>query len=369
VRDDLAQTDFQTRTPLWPDDAMPQDIANDWSAARIAFAADKTGHDWRFWIACYDRILTGKNIHADLLAPILSNLTKEDWLGDPALVTPLFDDVLAVYTLEDFTAQNPYGHRAKINRETDKLLLVPVEVIDLGEVIKKARRFLREFNVRCKKEGGHNQMGAVVKAVISPEIEALKRKLKQHEADPQALHDEIVRSTRHINRLIREKGHDGFSAAESLTEDFGSLASDICLLSEPVRRSVDRKLTMQIERTSTAELAMAALSCHGLEGDGEGQMRVFAALAKKVLLDPNSDIEERKMAWQFAVDVSTRAALEVNQLNAIDPANKTSIGKTVKNVADIAGAADKIGDVAQEALQEGYLGLSYLSQYIPGLGG
>jgi hypothetical protein len=46
-------------------------------------------------------VLAGKDIHATLLAPILSKLIKKYCLGDPAKVNPLFDDVLAVYEAED----------------------------------------------------------------------------------------------------------------------------------------------------------------------------------------------------------------------------------------------------------------------------
>lgn len=99
LRADLTQTVLLAPNPLWPDKDMPQQIADDWAAACIAFDADK--NDWRFWITFYNRLLDGKDIHADLLAPTLSNLTEEDWIGDPALVTPLFDDVLAVYEAED----------------------------------------------------------------------------------------------------------------------------------------------------------------------------------------------------------------------------------------------------------------------------
>lgn len=102
MRDDSIFLETGQQRPLWMSSEMPQQIADDWSATCEHLTADK--NDWRFWIAFYERLLAGKDIHANLLAPILSKLTKEDWLGDPALVTPLFNDVLKVYDEEDAAA-------------------------------------------------------------------------------------------------------------------------------------------------------------------------------------------------------------------------------------------------------------------------
>jgi hypothetical protein len=96
---------FLTGQRSAPDAPMPAITLDatrleDWNQTCILLKAD-SAVDWTFWIAWFDRALAGKDIHADMLAPILNGLTEDDWLGDPAKVNPLFDDVLAVYHAEN----------------------------------------------------------------------------------------------------------------------------------------------------------------------------------------------------------------------------------------------------------------------------
>jgi hypothetical protein len=96
---------FLTGQHTAPDAPMPAITLDairveDWKQTCILLKSD-SAVDWTFWITWFDRVLAGKDIHADMLAPILNGLTKGDWLGDPAKVNPLFDEVLAVYQVED----------------------------------------------------------------------------------------------------------------------------------------------------------------------------------------------------------------------------------------------------------------------------
>ncbi|MDE0849832.1 hypothetical protein [Yoonia sp.] len=92
----------QRTAPDAPMPAITLDVTHveDWEQTCILLKAD-SAVDWTFWITWFDRVLAGKDIHADMLVPILNELTEDDWLGDPAKVNRLFDEVLAVYQGRD----------------------------------------------------------------------------------------------------------------------------------------------------------------------------------------------------------------------------------------------------------------------------
>jgi hypothetical protein len=162
---------------LWINNEMPLQIADDWAATCKTLEVDK--NDWRFWIAFYNRLLAGKNIHADLLAPILSNLTKEDWLGDPALVTPLFDDVLAVYDAEDAGQTDLEGGI----KPTSHLKTVRAQVSTLQDFLEAEYLNLSGHNARSSVQDELLEILKDLKALV----EQMSDRFEAVENDAQAL--------------------------------------------------------------------------------------------------------------------------------------------------------------------------------------
>lgn len=140
---------FLTGQQTAPDAPMPAitlDAARveDWSQTRILLR-DDSAVDWTFWIAWFDRVLAGKNIYADLLAPILNGLTKDDWLGDPAKVNPLFDHILPLYAVE----ATQIGERIRLNADqeyfAEPVTKLPNEI--LTEAIERAEDAVADFTI------------------------------------------------------------------------------------------------------------------------------------------------------------------------------------------------------------------------------
>lgn len=108
VRDDLSWIEEQsfTRThPLWQNERQLRFVELAWMNLKIALEKNDDGIDWRFWTVWYERVLAGKNTHVSLMAPILNHITRLDWLGDPAKVNSLFDELLSIYLAEDAAAE------------------------------------------------------------------------------------------------------------------------------------------------------------------------------------------------------------------------------------------------------------------------
>lgn len=150
VRDDLQHGRAAQDKPLWLDAGMPVALEAEWHAACSACDADKSGADWTFWTTWYDRILTGKDIHADRLAPIFNEITEEHWVVDPARVNARFEEVLAIYQAEYVvldgagTASNPQITDLQIYVDTEYRTLngrvhrdpAEVEILELLEDMK-----------------------------------------------------------------------------------------------------------------------------------------------------------------------------------------------------------------------------------------
>ncbi len=88
-----------TNTPV----KLNYSAANEWKIAkeRLLFLTDEK---WIFWISWYERVLVGRDTYPEMLAPILNEITKEEWLDDPALVNARFAGVLAAYQADDAEA-------------------------------------------------------------------------------------------------------------------------------------------------------------------------------------------------------------------------------------------------------------------------
>ena len=144
VRNDLeiaAKDMFYTRNSLWAKDDISSEISETWTFSKNALKK-ASAEKWQFWIAWYECILAGKNTYPDLMAPILNELTKEDWLGDPVAVNARFDDVLAVYESEDAASQP----QSPVDFTFDDLIKV-MRMIGIGDNLRhlKAPEVVQSF--------------------------------------------------------------------------------------------------------------------------------------------------------------------------------------------------------------------------------
>ena len=198
ARRDLEIVEKNRQVPLWPETNMPQRIVDDWAATCKSLNSDNA--DWRFWIAFYNRLLDGKNIHADLLAPILSKLTQEDWLGDPALVNPLFDDVLAVYDAEDaaaIEAATPLGETVVYDDQQDLLVLRPLDRIQddyLTTIHSQIASAVRVLNI--------SGSGANAYQALSDEVAILNEAQTIHADRPVLIFKDVSRVLKRLERKI-----------------------------------------------------------------------------------------------------------------------------------------------------------------------
>ncbi len=225
VRLDLALAASTTKwmVPLWQDAEPPVDLAQDWTTARDVFAKDTDGK-WQFWIKWYDRILAGKNTHPDLMAPILNTLTKDDWLGDPAAVNVLFDDVLAVYEAEDaaaIEAATPLGETVVYDGQQDLLVLRPLDHIQdnyLTTIHSQIASAVRVLNI--------SGTGANAYQPLSDEVAILGDAQTIHADRPVLILKGVSRVLKRLERKI-QTGDCPSATQDANIEDFQSILIDV----------------------------------------------------------------------------------------------------------------------------------------------
>lgn len=237
VRQDL--TNAATGQPdgaLWGNNAVPADIAAAWSAACIAFDNNTFGTDWTFWITFYERVLAGKNIHADMLVPILNGITEEDWLGDPDPVNAQFADVLAVYRGEDakeLADKTPYGEVVSYDTDANAYVLSRDDQIQpdfLVEVIDQIKSGIRVFGQSDSLSNQYSALGEVVSRLEN---------IVAHDADkPVQIFKNTSYVQKRLSRLIAKKECPSAEEDDNIDELQSILAGvsfDLLKLSDKVK--------------------------------------------------------------------------------------------------------------------------------------
>lgn len=358
VRDDLAQTDLLLPRALWPNGAMPQYLSDDWATARAAFAADKYDTDWRFWITWYERMLAGKNIHPDLLAPILSKLTKEDWLGDPAVVTALFDDVLAVYDADESNVQRvleatPYAMRVEVDGRS--LVGLPSTLKDMSEILNEARLGLKDFLDRCRKDKSPNKFGEQMLEALDLSVKALRRDFRRHKNDAGRLYDGIKATRMEMTSIaLREHFQDanGFGRFSGI---LSSAETDICIVEPNVLKRQQNRTAVEVALFSAEEKLQAMRMTAGLALNSKGDLQAASRMALIHIIDPSASEDEKKNAWYFVRAMIPRGA-QVLKEEELKPASRSKAKEYIQRAAELGSDINKIDkgiDGIQEMSSEG----------------
>ncbi|KQI69467.1 hypothetical protein AN189_03420 [Loktanella sp. 3ANDIMAR09] len=338
-------------TGLWTALPQPDDLRDDWATVK-QILCDDTSADWSFWIAWYERVLSGRDFLAADMADILNKLGHDDWKKGPAHVNPMFDAVLGRYRAEDFEAGHAYGLRALVNRKKDRLDLIAVKAVDLSEIVKKLRGALSDYKRRSNRGTSDNQLNAMCYDTLEPELADFRKVISKYKENPQALHDEIIRYEKHVMRVLQDQDLPPAAEVASLIDDMRAAQSEICLMSEEVRAKEKLRTAIAVEKATEAQTLQAIRNCLGMMTDGTDEMELFAGLAVKALVDPDATETEKQMAWQFAYRMGANAATTIKSYEEEVGADKTNLGKRLKDVSDMAVAGDKFVDVLQEAVAE-----------------
>lgn len=349
----LRDLEAKTAGPLWHDSTMPKAVLSKWIKTR-AILQNKHNSDWSFWIAWYERVLAGRDTLPAEMAPILNAIGEADWKKGPAHINPMFDGVLGLYRAEEFQSSHSYGFRSKLDRELDRLDLEAVEPIDLGEIVKKMRSALADYKRRSEREKTGNQLHGLCYDALKPEIADFRRVLSKYKNDPQALHDQTLRYEKHFIRVLQDRDLPQAAEVASLIDDMRNMQSEICLASDVVREKEALRTAIAIEKATEAQKLQAIRNCLGMMSDGTGEMELFAGIAVKALVNPEASAAEKQMAWQFAFRLGANAATTIKSYEDEIGAEKTDLGKRVKDISDMAVAGDKFIDVIQEAVAEGH---------------
>ncbi|SEP95489.1 hypothetical protein SAMN05428995_102131 [Loktanella sp. DSM 29012] len=347
VREDLAET---IDLVLWPNSVLGGLLAT-WQQIKTQLENDPSA-DWSFWIAWYERLLAGRDFLAAEMAEVLNTLGRDDWKKGPAHVNPMFDGVLGRYRAEDFEAGHAYGFRAQVNRKKDRLDLIAVKTVDLSEIVKKLRSALSDYKRRSNRGTSHNQLNAMCYDALEPELADFRKVISKYKENPQALHDEIIRYEKHVMRVLQDQDLPPAAEVASLIDDMRAAQSEICLMSEEVRAKEKLRTAIAVEKATEAQKLQAIRNCLGMMTDGTSEMELFAGLAVKALVDPDATVTEKQMAWQFAYRMGANAATTIKNYEEEVGAEKTNLGKRLKDVSDMAVAGDKFVDVLQEAVAE-----------------
>ncbi|MCF6445234.1 hypothetical protein L1065_10835 [Nereida sp. MMG024] len=166
----LASGDIPRR-PLW---AGPSEMQRLWQDIKPKLAAlNSDGPDaavWTFWIAWYDRVLAGQDIHAQAMHDVFVSLTEDDWNKGPAHINPKFDPVLALY------AADIADIGEKIRRDTaGQIVLEPAPYAHadtLQTVLDKVVDAIAKLRPACGDAG--NAMLAPLAEVLDDLTEALE---------------------------------------------------------------------------------------------------------------------------------------------------------------------------------------------------
>ncbi|MBS1303817.1 hypothetical protein [Loktanella sp. SALINAS62] len=135
--------------PVWYA-KMSGEYRKSWEHVQDVFENDPSA-DWSFWIAWYERVLSGRDFLAADMAEVLSTLGKDDWDKGPAHINPMFDGVLGLYRAQDadqIIAATPLGEDVTYDEENAVLVLRATDTIEqdylvdvLGQISSACRLF------------------------------------------------------------------------------------------------------------------------------------------------------------------------------------------------------------------------------------
>lgn len=340
----------EARMIAWYD--APPEVFN----KKLASVADKLiieDENWSFWLLWYERVLEGADWHASELWEVLNKVRANfNYQDTSKKVNANFDPLLAIYRAENFLKTNRYGLRALLNSVDERLDIGETNALDISDVVDQIREAIDDFQRRSEKDKSGGNLAYSCAQALLPELQELRKKAEALQEDPQKLHRQLGRYIDLLKDTLKDKDLPHTKETSGLFKDLQYAQDDICVVSEDVRAAEERRASVRITRELDTYLVQAIHNGLSLAADGEGQMRVYAILAVRSLLDEKVSKEE-KIAWiQFANRMALESSLLITEHEGAKGDEKSRFGRsieTIKEVKDGVVAADKIGDVLQEA--------------------
>ena len=193
----------------------------DWNQTCILLKAD-SAVDWTFWITWFDRVLAGKDIHAEMLVPILNDLTEDDWLGDPAKVNPLFDEVLAVYLAEDSIHTGTSDRQTNVTRH---IKAIQSQVSTLKDFLDVEYLTLRGQNARSSDQDDMLDLLRDLKALVENMVDHFESLADEKQA--------LVTVRENLPAVVEKAGE--LAVIESVPE----VSTTIVIMSASIKSLVD----------------------------------------------------------------------------------------------------------------------------------
>ncbi|MEM6727075.1 MAG: hypothetical protein AAF618_01120 [Pseudomonadota bacterium] len=313
--------------------------------------------DWTFWIDWYERHLAGNPFPPDLMQKIVL-LPEEDWTKNPAKLNAQVMALYEEWKLQQRLSEGSYPYDSEFDEASGKLIAVPIETVDLSEIVKDLRQSLRDFNRRCQAEGGDNRVGDAIQASLKPALDELKKLISRHKDTPQKLFEALEATASEVSDRAKQDGLAEDPLVNRLLRDFGKFSSQICLAAPSVQEYQEALAASHLRRAKQSLVFKYAAVTAAMWRESKGDLAAAAEFAVLTVLDDNASDTHRGQAYLFLERMTVRAALakkealanghEVKKSKSTLEEKLSRAGEVGKNLSNI----DKGIDGLQEAFDE-----------------
>ena len=329
-------------------------IRPDWPVVREKLLNDTDsdrGADWSFWVEWYDKILRGYPQDWDMLYEIAVS-QDIDWEASPREVNAAIGRIVAVQKAIDSHALD---QSIRLNSKTKKLESFPIEKRDLEGIVRGLRRAVNRFVKNKKSNDGANNQGVAVMRCVDTVIARFRREITQHKENPGELARCIELACGSMQRRLSSEGLN-------LDHDFQDLIAEIQVQEETLIVSAPEvaefrkaRLKVRVEQFQQQYRLSALRMATGMMMDSHGPLQAVLSWAIIVLSNPDSDVKQQKLAITYVSGALPRGAQAMvrNNENGSDPSKTDGWLNMLEKTGDKVIKADKVVDVAQEAIEEG----------------
>jgi len=326
----------------------------DWAVVREKLLNDsdpKRGADWSFWVHWYDKILRGDPQDWDMLYEIAVS-QDIDWEASPREVNAAIGRIVAVQKAIDSHALD---QSIRLNSKTKKLESFPIEKRDLEGIVRGLRRAVNRFVKNKKSNDGANNQGVAVMRCVDTVIARFRREITQHKENPGELARCIELACGSMQRRLSSEGLN-------LDHDFQDLIAEIQVQEETLIVSAPEvaefrkaRLKVRVEQFQQQYRLSALRMATGMMMDSHGPLQAVLSWAIIVLSNPDSDVKQQKLAITYVSGALPRGAQAMvrNNEKGSDPSKTDGWLNMLEKTGDKVIKADKVVDVAQEAIEEG----------------
>jgi hypothetical protein len=274
------------------------------------------------------------------------------WDAGPDTALPVINDIWAKYLLADAIEANPIGMRVRLDATRGELYGEPVEARDFDRIVEDARMALREFLRRCK--SGSGNLGPSMQAVCASPIRDLRRDLGKYRNDPRNLLRVVEETRRALSKIATSEMFADDHRIDRLIGNLEHREEDICIAAPEVEEEVRRRLQVRARKFEAEEKRVLTRMAAGMAADSRGVLQMVVARAALVVASDDASDAEKTAAWTFLLGAVPRGAREMSaaeQEGATADEGRRIIEKFTTG-ADVIVQADKVVDIAQEAVVE-----------------